>query len=172
MVRRSMAATSAAGLHASINVPLSDRVAIRAGGFVKYDPGFTKNLGTGHKDLGNTEAEGGSAAIKFKATDDWDIKVSGLYHYANTKGLTWQENAPGTGIPLYGERVYQDAVDGGVTSKYWLVEATTNYRTSSRHVHRHGVAGALQCAAGRGLYGQLRHTRAGLRTGRCPAAQL
>jgi outer membrane receptor protein involved in Fe transport len=116
------------GIHGSVNVPLTDKIAVRLGGFAKYDPGFVTNLGTGHKDLGNTEAEGGSGAIKFKLADNWDFKVSGLYYYAKTRGLIEQEDVAGTGTPIYGDRTYNSPVDGGVTSNYWLIEGTTNYR--------------------------------------------
>ena len=112
----------------SVNVPLAENAAIRINGFYKDDPGFTTNLETGHHNLGNTHAEGGSLALKVIFSDRWDAKVSGLYEDSRTHGFQWQSNAPGTGTPLYGEREYSYAYDGDVHSRLVLLESTSNYR--------------------------------------------
>lgn len=119
---------SGGGIRASVNLPLAPNVALRAAGFAKNDPGFTRNIATGHSNLGNTKAEGGSIALKVNFSDVWDAKISGLYQYSDTHGFQSEYDVPGTETPIYGRRLYSSVIDGGSTSRFWLVEGTSNYR--------------------------------------------
>jgi iron complex outermembrane receptor protein len=119
------------GISGSVNVPIADNVAALVSAFVKNDPGFTKNLATGHDHLGSTKSEGGTAAIKFQFSDNWDAKLSGLYQYSHTDGLQYQYDVAGSGTPVYGDRTYSSGTDGKATSTYWSIEGTSHYRISA-----------------------------------------
>ena len=116
------------GVTGSVNVPVTDTIAVRVSAFLKDDPGFTRNLTTGRDNLGNTKAEGGTAAVKVQFSDAWDAKLSGLYQFSRTDGFQYQYDIAGTGSPVSGERAYSSPTDGGSTSKYWSIEGTTHYR--------------------------------------------
>ncbi|MGG2305139.1 hypothetical protein ACE4Z6_27330, partial [Salmonella enterica] len=55
-------------------------------------------------------------------------KISGLYQYSDTHGFQSEYDVPGTETPIYGRRLYSSVIDGGSTSRFWLVEGTSNYR--------------------------------------------
>jgi len=87
-----------------VNVPLSDRAAIRLVGYYGYDGGYISNVpGTVdysrngnpisftnanmvHDNSNGLTTYGGRAALKFDFNDTWSITPQYLYQYANTKG--------------------------------------------------------------------------------------
>ncbi len=93
---------------AFINVPLSDRVALRVMGFYQRDAGYIDNIpGTRTYSLGDTdpttnvtinnaalvkdnfntaETTGGRAALKIDLDDNWTIQPSVIYQYQKTRG--------------------------------------------------------------------------------------
>jgi iron complex outermembrane recepter protein len=93
-----------------VNVPLSDRAAIRLVGYYGYDGGYISNVpGTvtyqraydppfpaqpitfnnnnlAHDNNNGVTTYGGRAALKFDFADTWSITPQYLYQFANTKG--------------------------------------------------------------------------------------
>ena len=87
-----------------VNVPLSDRAAIRLVGYYGYDGGYISNVpGTVHynrltqpitfnndtmvhDNSNGLTTYGGRAALKFDFNDTWSITPQYLYQFANTKG--------------------------------------------------------------------------------------
>jgi len=93
---------------AFVNLPLSDRAAVRLMGFYQRDAGFIDNIpGTRTYTLGDTdpntsvtinnaalvkdnfdatETMGGRAALKVDLDDNWTVQPSVLYQYQKTRG--------------------------------------------------------------------------------------
>jgi len=92
-----------------VNVPLSDRAAIRLVGYYGYDGGYISNVpgtvtyqrastaggaqpitfnndNTAHNDFNGLTNYGGRASLKFDFADTWSITPQYLYQYSNTNG--------------------------------------------------------------------------------------
>jgi iron complex outermembrane recepter protein len=63
----------------SVNVPLGDTLAVRASAFDRRDPGYIDNVETGLRDVNSTQAEGGRVAVLWRPSEDFSVKLSGLY---------------------------------------------------------------------------------------------
>jgi iron complex outermembrane recepter protein len=63
----------------SVNVPLSDTLAVRASAFDRRDPGYIDDVETGQRDVNWTQAEGGRVAVLWRPSADFSVKLSGLY---------------------------------------------------------------------------------------------
>lgn len=113
------------GVRASINLPLAtDTFALLVNVFDRRDPGFTRNLLTGHDDLGRTTARGGALTARLTPTAGVDLQLRLLSQRADTHGVASQDNLAATYTPAYGERTYAATFDRGVKSRYGLGELT------------------------------------------------
>ena len=70
----------------SLNVPLSDTVAIRASGFARQDPGYIDNVLTGDRGVNRVRAEGGRLGALWRPSDIFSLKIGALYQYSRTDG--------------------------------------------------------------------------------------
>ena len=122
---RAAGGDSGHGVRASLNVPLvTDTFALLANVFDRRDPGFTRNLLTGHDDLGRSTARGGAVTARLKPAVGVDLQLRLLSQRGNTHGVASQDNLVATGTPAYGERSYAATFDRGVKTRYGLGELT------------------------------------------------
>jgi len=71
---------------ASINLPLSDALALRASGFVRTDAGYIDNPILGIRGINHERAEGAYLALAWKPLDGFSVKLSALYQDASGGG--------------------------------------------------------------------------------------
>jgi outer membrane receptor protein involved in Fe transport len=68
----------------SVNIPVTDTLAVRASAFTREDPGYIDNPLTGVNGLNEAHVSGGRAAALWRPSDVLSIKLSALYQ--NTVG--------------------------------------------------------------------------------------
>jgi iron complex outermembrane receptor protein len=74
------------GWRGSINVPLSDTLAIRANAFVRYDAGYVENIGTGQRGVNWGDADGGRIAALWAPSAAFSLQLSGLLQNETVHG--------------------------------------------------------------------------------------
>jgi iron complex outermembrane receptor protein len=79
----------------SINVPLSDTVAIRASGFARRDPGYIDNVLTGQSGINRTTVDGGRLSALWRPSQDFSMKVSALLQNSNADGSSYVQSGIG-----------------------------------------------------------------------------
>lgn len=114
--------------NASVNIPLvADRLAVRATAFYRRAPGYVDNIGTGTKNVNESDSKGARLAIGWTPTDRLTIDLVGQFQDTDTNGLALQDNVTGTFTPLYGKRKYSQFFDAPSSTRYRLVSATGTY---------------------------------------------
>jgi iron complex outermembrane recepter protein len=79
----------------SINVPLSDTLAIRASGFTRRDPGYIDNIQTSQKGVNNLDVYGGRVATLWRPSQEFSLKLSALVQDSSLDGAPYVQVAPG-----------------------------------------------------------------------------
>ena len=72
----------------SINIPLSDTLAILASGFTRRDAGYLDNVQTGEKNANWAEAYGGRLSALWRPGTDFSIKLSAFFQHYNIDGTS------------------------------------------------------------------------------------
>jgi len=83
---------------ASVNVPLSDTVAIRASGFTRRDPGYIYNVQTGQGGVNRAKADGGRLSALWRPSDAFSLKLSALVQRISGYGSS-DVDVPTAGYP-------------------------------------------------------------------------
>jgi len=103
-------------LRGSLNVPISDTLAVRASGFRLRDPGYIDNPLTGKNDVNRRDGKGGRAALLWQPSSDFSVRLSGLIQESFTAGSDVANLALGTrndlqlsGIP--GVNIYKQRIE-------------------------------------------------------------
>ncbi|WP_158513896.1 TonB-dependent receptor [Ramlibacter tataouinensis] len=115
------------GVRASLNLPASDSLGFLVSAFNRKDAGASRNVKTGHDDLGWSEGQGGSLSALGQISRDWKVNFRVLNQQLKSLGGTGQDNVQGTDRPLFGERTVSAATDGPNKVNYGLVELGTEY---------------------------------------------
>lgn len=84
------------GVRGSVNVPLTDTLAVRASGFTRQDPGYIDNVQTGQRSVNETDVNGGRLSALWRPSDSFSLKVSGLIQ--DSKGHGMPDVDPGLGL--------------------------------------------------------------------------
>jgi iron complex outermembrane receptor protein len=82
-------------LRGSVNLPLSDRLAVRANGFTRQEPGYIDNVQIGQQGVNKADVSGGRLAALWKASDVVSLKLSGLYQDAKADAFSEVNVLPG-----------------------------------------------------------------------------
>jgi len=100
-----------------VNVPLSSTIALRASGFYRKTPGYIDAIGRPAKNVNDAESYGGRAALLFKPSDRFSVKLSALVqniranardsYDADPETLDPIDADPFTGAPVSGFNRYQ-----------------------------------------------------------------
>src|SRR3546814_1273820 len=89
----------------------------RSTGFYRRSPGFVDNIGTGTKNVNESDSKGARLAIGWTPSDRLTIDLVGQIQDTDTKGLALQDNVTGTFTPLYGKRKYSQFFDALSTNR-------------------------------------------------------
>ena len=91
---------------AVLNVPLGDKLAVRASGFYRNLGGFIDSVGTDGsdvaKEINQSKSYGGRASLLFKPVDDFSIQLSAYLQNLDVKASDSVDADPMTGITAYG----------------------------------------------------------------------
>ena len=79
----------------SINVPVSETVAIRAGAFRTQDTGYTENIVTGQRGVNRRTSDGGRLALLWKPSEALSLKLSALLQNSRRDGADVSVVGPG-----------------------------------------------------------------------------
>lgn len=79
----------------AVNVPLSDRVALRASGYWRREAGWIDNVRTGAEDINDIEYMGGRLALLWQATDDISVTLSAAHQERDIGASAYVEEAVG-----------------------------------------------------------------------------
>ncbi len=91
----------------SVNVPLSDTIAIRASGFTRRDPGYIDNPISGAEGINEQRVSGGRLSALWRPSDALSLKVNALYQTAKADGSSDVYALPGFGD------LEQNSIPGG-----------------------------------------------------------
>jgi len=81
-------AQSGYNFRGSVNVPLSDQLAVRASVFTRQDPGYIDNPTFHLVGVNEAQAYGGRFATLWKPSEDFSLKLSALYQKYKSNGST------------------------------------------------------------------------------------
>lgn len=90
----------------SVNVPLSDDLAVRMSAFDREDPGYIDDVEGGARDVNSAHVRGAYVSALWRPTDQLSVKLSGLYQNHQVHGAPivtvglgdlQQSTLPGTG---------------------------------------------------------------------------
>lgn len=90
------------GVRGSINVPVSDTLAVRASGFSRRTAGYLDNVATGQNNLNSIDAAGGHFSLLWMPSDLLSVKLGALYQYTHANGGS-AINTDFYGNPTYGD---------------------------------------------------------------------
>jgi iron complex outermembrane receptor protein len=90
------------GVRGSVNLPVSDQLALRLSAYHREDPGFVDNVLTGQKDINTNEFTGGRAALGWQINQDWKVRLSAFYQQQEGQGPIVDYD-PVTFKPTYGD---------------------------------------------------------------------
>lgn len=81
----------------SLNVPLSESVAIRASAFTRHDSGFIDDVATGQDGINEADIKGGRVSALFKASENWSVKLSAIHQEYEGDGPSEIDHLAGLG---------------------------------------------------------------------------
>lgn len=84
-------------LRGSVNVPMSDTLALRASAFTREDPGYIDDPVLGRDGVNEAHAYGGRLAALWKPLDNFSLKLSALYQQVRSNGSDDVDVVPGLG---------------------------------------------------------------------------
>ncbi|MDR3511840.1 MAG: TonB-dependent receptor [Caulobacteraceae bacterium] len=91
-------------VRAAVNLPLiKDDLALRISGSMREDPGFVDNVANGDRNVNDARVFNGRAALLWRPTDTFQIKLSALFQNRNGYGETREDYNFLTGKPIYGD---------------------------------------------------------------------
>lgn len=65
-------------VRASMNIPVSQTLAVRVSGFVRKEPGYIFDVLSQRKSVNEANAEGGRAAVLYRPSDKFSVELTGL----------------------------------------------------------------------------------------------
>ena len=84
-------------LRASVNVPLSDTLAIRASGSTRRDPGYIDDPVLGEQGVNQIDSDSGRLSALWRPSDEFSVKLSALMQHIVRGGESTVHVAPGLG---------------------------------------------------------------------------
>jgi iron complex outermembrane receptor protein len=121
-------------IRGGVNVPIiQDKLAARASAFYRQTPGFTDNVGTGAKNVNESELYGARLAIRATPTENLTIDLTAMFQKINNVGSAGTDTVPETGTPLYGEYKYDNFADLSANLETKIFSATVDYDTGIGH---------------------------------------
>ena len=85
------------GVRGSVNVPLSDEIAIRASAFTRRDPGYIDDPALGTEGVNRARTDGGRISALWRLSSDWSLKLNALVQKTTADGDSFVTPHPGLG---------------------------------------------------------------------------
>ena len=110
----------------SVNVPLSETLAIRASGFTREDPGYIDDIESGRRDVNRVDVSGGHFAALWQPSEALTLKLGALIQKSTGYGLAYaypdlqQNELPQTGTYSQTTSVYSATL----TAKLGAIDLT------------------------------------------------
>ncbi len=111
---------------AAINLPAGDKIAVRASGFYRKDPGYIDDPRFG-KNINDGKTYGGRVSVLLKPTDRLTIRGTAMLENLDSNGTNAQDVNPVTLKPVYGDRVQSHIVRQPNNTQYRIYNGTVNY---------------------------------------------
>jgi len=89
-------------VRASVNIPVSDTLAVRASGYVREDPGYVDDPVTEQDGVNETRAHGGRISALWSPSDTFSAKVSAIFQESRAPGSS-DVVLPTPGFPSLGD---------------------------------------------------------------------
>jgi outer membrane receptor protein involved in Fe transport len=112
----------------TVNIPLvQDKVSLRISAYHRDDPGFMQNVTLNQADTNRTTTSGGKAILRIQATDNLDIRFTGLMQNLKADGSTQVDVDAATLKPIYCQYCYASPINPVFDTKYRLAGVTVNW---------------------------------------------
>ena len=86
-------------IRGSVNIPVTDTLAMRASAYERQDPGYIDNPVRELKGVNEAQANGGRLAALWRPSEVFSVKLSAMYQYIDWDGASETNVAPGlTGL--------------------------------------------------------------------------
>jgi iron complex outermembrane recepter protein len=82
----------------SVNVPISETLAVRASGFSRQDPGYIDNVQTGQRGVNEAKVDGGRLSTLWRPSQGLSLKLSALIQDTKGDGMS-EVDVPTAGYP-------------------------------------------------------------------------
>jgi iron complex outermembrane receptor protein len=90
------------GVRGSVNIPVSDTVALRASGFSRLTPGYVEDVQTGQDNVNRIDVAGGHLSLLWSPSTLFSVKLGALYQRIH-QDATGAINTNYYGVPTYGD---------------------------------------------------------------------
>lgn len=115
---------------AVLNLPVSDKVAIRGSGFYRSYTGYIDSIGTGGSDvtsnINDSKSYGGRVSAMFKPSDTFSVRLTAILQDLNTGAGNVVESDPLTLRTLYGRETQSQFVPVETNIRYRLYNGTVS----------------------------------------------
>jgi iron complex outermembrane receptor protein len=114
-------------VHAMVNVPLADDLALRVVGYDNYYPGFTDDPSRGLTATNSSRFTGARAAILYAPTADFSVRFNALYQEKSWNDYPDEDVNAGTLSPTYGNLIQEKLINEPGRSEVQLYNVTINW---------------------------------------------
>jgi iron complex outermembrane recepter protein len=111
-------------LSASVNLPITDTLALRVSGYTHQDAGYIDDPALNLKGVNEGWADGGHVAALWRPSQDFSLKLSALVQYDKMNGVSEADVAPGLGV------LQQNDIPGSGASNRALEAYTATIRAN------------------------------------------
>lgn len=118
-------------LHAMLNVPLSDRTALRMVGYQNSYGGYIDDDLRSKNDINGSRVTGGRAALLFAPTEDLSVRLNAVYQRRTWDDWSNIDVNPETLVPTYGELIKRGTISQPGHNNTQLYNATINWNLGS-----------------------------------------
>jgi iron complex outermembrane recepter protein len=116
-------------IHATLNLPLGDKAALRISGFNSDVPGYVDDPSRGLKDLNDGHKEGGRVSLLVQPTDDLSIRLTAVSQQSKYSGTNQIDVDPTTLQPVHGDLTQERFVSEPSSFKYENYNVTVDWNT-------------------------------------------
>jgi iron complex outermembrane receptor protein len=111
---------------ASLNLPVSDNIAVRASGYYRKDPGFIDDPHRG-TDVNGGDTYGGRASILIRPTDRLTLRATAVLQNLNSDASNTEDADPLTLVPTLGDLEQTRVVGEFSHMRYRVYNGTLSY---------------------------------------------
>ncbi len=119
------------GIRGSVNVPITDTLAVRVGGFARQEPGYIDDPALNINGVNKTNAEGGRIAALWRPSETLSLKLSALYQESRADGLTFVDPSLGDLQQDLARGINGNGSSGGFDVQIQAYSATLNAKLGS-----------------------------------------